>query len=256
MIDKLISFATDTATLALFDPELLAHRINDAAPDWWTYKFAELPEVIEGRLLLLDLGSDGAYQVRITNQELAANEKAYARNKLGPFALKVKSGELFTGAGEEVPGAGLGIETLSSCFPILAGDYAVTVYWIDRASNGYWSGTENKSSDVPVDIVIQIELSTSKLNPPTEEQLQLISSGDFLFPDLPRHVGPLPGMLISSQVRKSNGSLVLAEAGPLHYRPLLETFDGLTQGQRVRVEVLDVDHSNRTFRARIVSYTQ
>jgi hypothetical protein len=254
MINKVISFPTDTSTLALFDPELLIHRIKDEAPDWWTYKFSELPEVIESKLLLIDLGSDGVYQVRITNDDLTADEKAYARNKLGPFELHIISGSLFVGAGEEVPAAGLGIETLSSCLHVPVGTFAITAYWINWASNGSWLGNDQKSLEVPVDIVIRIETANIKLDPPTtDDQLRLLSDGPFLFPDLPRKVGPLIGMHISTQVRKANGSLILAEAGPMHYRPLLDSFDGLVPGQRVKLEVLDVDHSNRTFRARVLN---
>jgi hypothetical protein len=57
-------FFTDTATLAVFDPERLKHRA-DAESDWWCLDFLQLEEIRSGSVALVALGGDGAYRVRI-----------------------------------------------------------------------------------------------------------------------------------------------------------------------------------------------
>ena len=45
------TFDTDTATLAIFDPAALAHRITDTA-DWWSIAEDALAEINAGNCLL------------------------------------------------------------------------------------------------------------------------------------------------------------------------------------------------------------
>ena len=58
------TFDTDTATLAIFDPAALAHRITDTA-DWWSLAEDALAEINTGNVLFVDLGRDGSYAVEI-----------------------------------------------------------------------------------------------------------------------------------------------------------------------------------------------
>lgn len=90
-------FATDTATMCVFDPDCLKHRLEDDA-DWWTVPSAELEEVNQGNVAFLGLNQDGAYEFRIVA------ELADAQIRVN---LKVPSGRLFYGAGEEVTSDGM-----------------------------------------------------------------------------------------------------------------------------------------------------
>jgi hypothetical protein len=72
-MNETIRFGTDTATLAVFDPALLASRVADAA-DWWCGSFHSVPEVTAGRIALFGLGSDGVYKLRVTSQDLTSAE--------------------------------------------------------------------------------------------------------------------------------------------------------------------------------------
>ena len=63
-----IQFSTNTATLAIFDPEALAHRINDDI-DWWSDLYEELDEVNLGNLVLIGLRSDGIYTLNVERCE-------------------------------------------------------------------------------------------------------------------------------------------------------------------------------------------
>jgi len=252
MIESSSLFSTDTATLAIFDPQLLYHRMKDPHPDWWTDRFSEIPECQNGQLLLIDLGSDGTYTFRITSGELSIPEKAYARKRLGAFPFVVASGFLFIGAGEELPAAGVDFDPNCEIYCIMPGDYSVQIFWIAWRENGTWWTEGDRSPEAPPDIVIRVEAATMPGIPPrTEADLYLRSEAGFLFPELDRVVGPVPGMFVNSQVRMSKSGLVLSHAGPLLYRPMVSSLEGLRPGQRVRLHVLEVDHSNKTFKAEI-----
>ena len=42
-------FTTDTATIAVFDPERLHHRLTDSA-DWWSIPADEVAEINRGNI--------------------------------------------------------------------------------------------------------------------------------------------------------------------------------------------------------------
>ncbi|APB71722.1 hypothetical protein PPYC1_15690 [Paenibacillus polymyxa] len=90
-------FTTDTATLCLFDTQALKHRLDDD-PDWWSIEEDELGELNKGNVAFLNLGADGTYEVVMTDHI----DKPAVR-----LFLKVPSGNLFIGAGEEATGGGL-----------------------------------------------------------------------------------------------------------------------------------------------------
>ena len=93
------SFATDTATLVVFDTDCLKHRLDDEA-DWWCYPLDDqLTELANGNAAFIELGSDGAYSASV---QLTALENAQFQ-----FRLNSPSGRLFVGAGEEVTSDGL-----------------------------------------------------------------------------------------------------------------------------------------------------
>ncbi|WP_079228075.1 DUF6386 family protein [Pseudomonas putida] len=88
---------TDTATLAIFDMQAIRHRVADTF-DWWSIQSDEILEVNAGNIAFLNLGEDGKYQVKIVDQLEAPSGGVY---------LKVPSGRVFIGAGEDTSGGGL-----------------------------------------------------------------------------------------------------------------------------------------------------
>jgi hypothetical protein len=94
-------FATDTATVAVFDPDALAHRLNDS-DDWWSDPDEEIPEVEAGNMALIELGQDGTYGV--SAQILDAPPKPLERAlRVG---IRVVSGAIHVGPGEDLPAGG------------------------------------------------------------------------------------------------------------------------------------------------------
>lgn len=89
-------FVTDTATLCVFDPASLRHRLNDDA-DWWSIPEDEIEEVNSGNVAFFGLGRDGRYDVEVVDSFKTTN----------PINLKCPSGKIFIGAGEEVSSDGL-----------------------------------------------------------------------------------------------------------------------------------------------------
>lgn len=98
--------ATDTATICIFDVDAMKHRVNDVG-DWWSIPANELAEVQNGNALFLNLGTDGTYQLDVTNE---IDPSAVGYN------LNTPSGRVFIGAGEEMSGGGLEPEGISGFF--------------------------------------------------------------------------------------------------------------------------------------------
>ncbi|ELY2798463.1 hypothetical protein SNN58_003238 [Cronobacter dublinensis] len=96
-MNKSINIQTDTATLVIYDLMSLKHRIDDDA-DWWSLPEDEVEEINKGNVLFLNLGEDGAYKVHINND---------VDEYTGVLFLKVPSGKVFIGAGEDVTGGDL-----------------------------------------------------------------------------------------------------------------------------------------------------
>ncbi|MEI7114442.1 DUF6386 family protein [Serratia sp. TMDUHS_CL] len=118
-MNKTFSFTTDTATLSIFDLVSLKYRVSDDA-DWWSIPEDELEEVNKGNVLLLNLGEDGQYTVRVVDN-ISENYKS--------LFLNVPSGKVFVGAGEDTSGGYLepdGSDYMSGVFLIMdIGNYEV-----------------------------------------------------------------------------------------------------------------------------------
>ncbi len=95
MIKKKFSFATNTAAVAIFDPQALLHRCHDSA-DWWANPFEEVEEINNGNLVVVGLAYDGVYQVFLSED----------KNNGVSVLVKCLSGEIFVGPGEEISGGG------------------------------------------------------------------------------------------------------------------------------------------------------
>lgn len=92
---------TGTATLCVFDPALVRHKLEDDC-DWWSIPSAELAAVNGGQVAFFNVGGDGAYDL-VVHDELAEPHVS--------VHLAIASGRVFIGAGEDVTGGGLEPDT-------------------------------------------------------------------------------------------------------------------------------------------------
>lgn len=93
-------FATDTATVAIFDPARLHHRLTDSA-DWWSIAADEITEINQGNMLSVSTGSDGFYETEVFVG--SAPDAAFYTEAL----VVCESGQFFIGPGEVIPSDGL-----------------------------------------------------------------------------------------------------------------------------------------------------
>jgi hypothetical protein len=96
-------FKTDTATIVVFDPARMLHRLDDDA-DWWSISRDEVAEINQGNALFVSVGADGVYDLEVVPRppsEGVKHVEALIRND---------SGRLFLGAGEYMTSGGMGPE--------------------------------------------------------------------------------------------------------------------------------------------------
>lgn len=155
-----IPFETDVAALAVFDPEVLRHRVR-APKGWWREGSLEaLPEVADGRCVLLSIGREGSYRVRLAPDGLTAAEQARAVGAVAGVGLAVTSGELFVGAADRLPGAGFGdrisrIPGTGEVLEVAPGDYAVEVHVLAwRDDDACYDEDGEVRPDAPADFVV------------------------------------------------------------------------------------------------------
>ncbi|WP_426088338.1 DUF6386 family protein [Janthinobacterium sp. PSPC1-1] len=98
---KLVTIVTGAATVCVFDPALVRHKLDDDC-DWWSIPGAELAAVNAGQVAFFNVGGDGAYDL-VWHAELAEPHAS--------VHLAVVSGRVFIGAGEDVTGGGLEPDT-------------------------------------------------------------------------------------------------------------------------------------------------
>jgi hypothetical protein len=113
--------STDTASLVVFDLSALCHRVEDEC-DWWADPKEELAELAARNVLIVGLGSDGFYDIEISDRR-PPNAKA--------FSLRAPSGTIFVGPGEEVSGGGNEPDGRwgGHLISVPAGDYSVSADW-------------------------------------------------------------------------------------------------------------------------------
>lgn len=115
---------TDTATLAVFDPTRLQHRLDDAA-DWWSVPWDEVEEINRGNVLFVSTGVDGDYLVHVYREPLPPKVLPVAVQAV----LACDKGSFYIGAGEYVPSGGLQPHTKygGMFLPLPNGNYRVSV---------------------------------------------------------------------------------------------------------------------------------
>ena len=99
---KQTAIRTDTATLVVFDPARLEHRLDDA-PDWWSIPWDDVKEINAGNVLFVSTGVDGDYLVHVYEESPPVNVIPVAVQAV----LACDSGSFFVGAGEYVSSGGL-----------------------------------------------------------------------------------------------------------------------------------------------------
>ncbi len=253
-----VLFSTDTATLAVFDPALLASRATGAG-DWWCGQFHRVPEVAAGQIALFGLGSDGVYKVRITTEALTSAELSYATAVIA-LGIEVESGSLFVGAGECLPGGDSAqldsTDTTSGTFIAMpSGEYVATGYSVVWHDAPDWFVEEGQPvpASAPADIVIVLSHRAKRFEAPRASPRFFVNAREWLFPEKPRRLGPVPGMVLSTSAVLRRDDLVLKPCGPASYRPVVEDMSRLQWRDRVQVRVVSVNHDAREFAAEIVT---
>lgn len=251
-MDERIQFFTDTATLAIFDNEMLASRLSDDG-DWWCFDFASIDEVKEGKISLISLGGDGTFVVRITDGELLPVEQDYAIMRFQDLGVEIVSGSMFVGNGECIPGEDFStspenIENGEGRFISLSpGKYSLEVYLIDWFdSPNYWNSEYKTPDNAPADIVILVRSRDKSFKAYQHEPHLVPDSSEFLFESVNRVVGPIPGMLLETKVWKNSKGLTLKDCGPLNYKPIAEDYSKMQWKDKVRIKVVSVDHEKKT----------
>ncbi len=246
-MDCTLEFFTDAATLAIFDPQRLERRVDDDS-DWWCSGFAQLEEVQSGAVALVGLGGDGVYQARITDGDLTPDERDYAAEFVHNLGVEVVSGRLFIGPGECVPGGNSHFTPADAkrgtLFEINNGSYFVDVYaihWFN--SPRWWTADHRPPHDAPADFVVVIRQRTGPI-PALDSEPRFAGWSDaFLFESSTRQIGPQPGMILTTKVRKDlNGGLSLKDCGPCDYRASLTDYSQVAWKDTIRFKVLAVDH--------------
>jgi len=115
--------STGTATVAVFDPACLEHRLEDTA-DWWSDEDEELQEINAGNVLFASTHVDGGYAITVDGSAAAESDGGVRA------LLRCASGRFFVGAGEQVPGDGVLPDTNyggGTYVEVGAGSYVVVV---------------------------------------------------------------------------------------------------------------------------------
>jgi hypothetical protein len=247
-MDHTFTFSTDTATLVVGDPALIRdHARRDA--NWWRHE----RESRHGQTAVIRLGGDGVYKIRITDQNLSFDEAAYA-SEVVTLGLEVASGELFVGPLEYLPGE---VTLPEGCFTfsLPAEEYALNAYsvaWHDAPD--WFVLPDGRSPDsAPADVALVIAPRTKSIVAPATEPRLFGTTRGWVFPELPRRLGPTPGMELSTSVVRRRDDLVLKPCGPAGYRPVIHDMSTLRWRDRVRLRVLNVDHDSHEFVAEIIS---
>ncbi|MGE0785752.1 MAG: DUF6386 family protein [Sandaracinaceae bacterium] len=236
-MDALVTLSTDTATLVVADPQ--HPRLADVTRSW-----ERAPLVIEGEVALATLGGDGGYRVRITDGGLRADERDYACDR-ARGGVVVSSGRLRVAAGEWIDGDALpdgrGID-----LSVTPGAYLTTLYRIG------WRATDGWAPDAqPADVVILLEPSAGVV----DVDVRLAGTRDFLFESTTRRVGPSPGAVLTTAVRRGKDRLTLKDVyyGVGFFRVDLRDWSGVQWKDEVDVRVLEVDVGEKLIWAELVA---
>lgn len=122
-MSKSVKIKTDTATIVIFDPKELNHRLQDS-PDWWTSPKEALKEINSGNALFINVEEDGVYTLHILNKPPSTTIKSIETG------LTIRSKEVCIAGGELTTGGGLepGSDAGGAFIPIEPGYYEISVW--------------------------------------------------------------------------------------------------------------------------------
>lgn len=236
--------------LAVFDPARLSPRAS-AQSDWWCADVLQLDELQTGALALVGLGGDGVYRIRVTSDDLTRDERDYAASVARGLGVEVISRTLFVGPAECLPGGGSAFAPGNVQRGLLVavdnGRYDVDLFAIDWLnSSRWWREDHSVPEDAPVDIVAVVRPRSTPFSEVSSEPRLDFCTEDFLFESTTRRVGPEPGMVLTTKVRRGpSNDLCLKGCGPCGYSASLVDNSGVAWKDTIRLKILSVDHGAR-----------
>ncbi len=154
-------FTTDVAALAAFDPDVLRHRVREPRNWWREAHLLDLSEMEERRCAIWPIGREGSFRVALRQAEaLDPDEAARATGAVLGLGLKVISGEIFVGAAERLPGAGMGerlshIPDTGALVSVPPGDYVADLHVLRwRDEDRFYDEDGEIVPEAPADFVV------------------------------------------------------------------------------------------------------
>jgi hypothetical protein len=222
------------------------------ATTWSSATSPPLGGVKSGLFFAFEIGGDGVYSLRWTDDDLNADEQEFACAVLPDLGLRCGSGRICaSGHGFDDDEAA----TLTDDLP--EGDYRVSVYEVLWRISGAWHDQDGRPrADAPASFVLQAHRCLTSNEPlrASERPLRLDTvwlpgidpEPEFLYPHPHRRIGTPPGTVLISTVILSSSSpngLRLNRCGVEQFPVELDDTSGLRWKDRVRFEVLDVDRA-------------
>ena len=173
---KPASFETDLATLAVFDPKALTHRMRQPKT-WWreTESVLDVPEVLEGKVALFPIGAEGRFSARLSlDGVLSEVEQKLVVGKVGKLGIQLVSEDVFCGAAERLPGDGVGDRVLNipdtgAYWKAPPGDYDAEVLVLDwRTSKDFYDEDGEPSPAAPPDFIVVLTKRETPFDAPVE----------------------------------------------------------------------------------------
>lgn len=264
-IDELFTVDTYTHSLAIFDEEVVKSKIN-ADEDWWeSYLNNELLETQAGLITLINLAVS-YYSVRVTSGSLTKVEESFAREKAGPCAVVSKSGKVFIGKGECLPGGGnnnlrfgqVDEEESGRIILLPPGNYEILAYSIEDLDG-------DAKTELP-DIVITIKSFSGIFKGLTTTPSLFYDTSSFLFPSEEQTKRKVPklGLTLKAKVwqtaRTPSGLTLKQEYfngkyWPQSYKPYeiaLEDMSLIKRGDVILIKTKHIDEDNKIIVAELL----
>lgn len=114
------------------------------------------------------------------------------------------------------------------------------------ASPRWWTEDLAAPDDAPADLVVVLKPRPEHVGfAGVAEEPRIDTWSDaYLFASETRRLGPEPGMLLTTRVRRGpSNELVLKSCGPGHYEASLDDFSPVAWKDTIRLRVLRVDHA-------------
>jgi hypothetical protein len=170
------TFETDLATLAVFDPKALVHRMRQPRT-WWreSPSVLDVPEVLEGKVALFPIGREGSFTARLAlDGVLTETEKKLEKGTVGKLGVLLVGEDVFCGAAERLPGDGVGdrivaIPGTGAYWKVPPGEYDATVHVIDwRTNRDFFDEDGEPLATAPPDFVVFLAKREAAFDAPVE----------------------------------------------------------------------------------------